>query len=322
MSFSLYGNEVKTVFGLAGSDENSATKALGWTLQQSPEFLLELVGMVTKVKIDPSQTIIKLQNHKKNGGVTDLEIFSPGVCHIIFEAKKGWELPAVSQLSKYSSRLNDGVAEVRLIVSLSAASQTYASLFLPKDIGKIPLSHISWENVHDLCELSRSKTKSFVEKMWLGELSKHLGEYMSKDRESSNLVYVVSVARKPAGENPKHTYVDVVEKDKAYFHQVGNSWPVSPPNYIGFRYDGKLQSVHHIEEFEVVKNLASLNANWPRTTVNHFVYKLGPPMKPAKDVLSENIWTLRVKCTIDTLLSGKYRTIREARDATDKRLGW
>lgn len=317
----MYDREIKTVFELVGIDENSATKAFGCTLKQCPKFPVELIKRILNVTIDPNQTIISLQEHKSGLGITDIEIRCPGKCHIIFEAKKGWELPTSKQLQSYVPRfINPNISNA--IVTVSAASGQYASLYQPTNCHGIPVKHISWSEVHDFCKVLKNKTSSNTEKYWVNEFKKHLGEYMAKDRQSSNLVYLVSLSRKTAGgKNQKHTYVDVVEKDGCYFHQVGNTWPISPPNYIGFRYDGKVQSVHHIESFEVVQDISKINVNWPKTNVNHFVYKLGPAMKPAKELLSERIWTLRVWCTIDSVLSGKFKTVREARDETDKRLG-
>ena len=44
---------------------------------------------------------------------------------------------------------------------------------------------------------------------------------------------------------------DIVNKKRIYFHPVGGGpggWPSEPPNYIAFRYGGKLQTIHHIDQ--------------------------------------------------------------------------
>lgn len=47
----------------------------------------------------------------------------------------------------------------------------------------------------------------------------------------------------------------------------------------------------------------------------------GPPMLPAREMRTGNLFmNQRVKCAIDTLLSGAFDTIRDARDETDRRL--
>ncbi len=141
------------------------------------------------------------------------------------------------------------------------------------------------------------------------------------ERQSDNNVFVVSLGRQPMVEGQTHTWIDVVEKDRCYFHPVGNNWPVQPPNYVGFRYFGQLQSVHHVDHFEIVENLSIYNPLWPETEVDHFVYHLGPPMRPSVEVTTGNIFRNgRVWCAVDTLLSGAFATISDARDETQHRL--
>jgi hypothetical protein len=136
-----------------------------------------------------------------------------------------------------------------------------------------------------------------------------------------NMVYVVSLSTHLINEGASYSWIDVVGKDGRYFHPVGNRWPVLPPNYIGFRYHGALQTVHHIDAYEIVGNLADRNQNWPVTDTDHFVYTLGPAMRPARTVRTGNIYRNgRVWCAIDTLLSGACETISEARDQTASRL--
>jgi hypothetical protein len=131
----------------------------------------------------------------------------------------------------------------------------------------------------------------------------------------------VSLSIQPISNGRDYSWIDVVEKDGRYFHPVGNRWPVLPPNYIGFRYSGALQTVHHIDAYEIVGNLADRNPNWPVTDIDQFVYTLGPAMKPTRAVRTGKIYRNgRVWCAIDTLLSGVCNTIGEARHQTASRL--
>ena len=239
---------------------------------------------------------------------------------MIIEAKVNWELPSQAQLLKYAKRIASQSIGSGMIVSLSGASQAYAKRHQPSKISGFPLAHRSRADVRKLVQKVNRQVSSFEEKLWLRHLNNHLGEYVTMKKERSNEVYVVSLSAAPAGKNPKHTFIDVVEKDCAYFHPVGYTWPITPPNYIGFRYHGTLQSVHHIESYDVVINLAGVNKNWPVTNKDHFVYRLGPAMKPSKPVQSAPIRAMRLVCAIDTLLSGAHKTVREARDETNRRL--
>jgi hypothetical protein len=54
------------------------------------------------------------------------------------------------------------------------------------------------------------------------------------ERQTDNNVFVVGLGQNPMVPGQTHTWIDVVERDKCYFHPVGNHWPVQPPNYIGF----------------------------------------------------------------------------------------
>ena len=98
------------------------------------------------------------------------------------------------------------------------------------------------------------------------------------ERQTNNNVYVVALSQNPMVTDHTHTWIDVVEKDKCYFHPVGNgsnSWPPQPPNYMGFRYRGRLQSVHHIDSFNIVEDLSTHNPLWIKTNSDHFVTTWG-----------------------------------------------
>lgn len=80
-------------------------------------------------------------------------------------------------------------------------------------------------------------------------------------------------------------------------------------------------SVHHVDSYDVVSDLNSVNSCWPSTGMDHFVYQLGPAMVPTKEIKNGKLWaTARIWCAIDTLLSGAYATIADARDETQRRL--
>ena len=140
-----------------------------------------------------------------------------------------------------------------------------------------------------------------------------------------NMVYVVSLGSGVMHGGTSRTWIDVVEQDGCYFHQVGNHWPSQPPNYIGFRYWGELQSVHRRESYEIFTDISTVNPSWCPTDVDHFVYKLGPAMRPPKrlgaggngDSIKRSA---RVWCAIDTLLSGQFEQLGQARDETIRRV--
>lgn len=314
------GIQPSSVFRLNGADENSASFALGWVLEQSLNFRDVFTKAVFGATLDVADVVITLQKHGADRGFTDVEIQAGQRFHAILEAKRWWNVPAIKQLERYQSRLVAGGAKRQRLVSVSAADVKQAQRQLPNDIGGVQVTHISWGDLQRLAKKSRAQASGFEEKLWLRDFIQHLQEFVIMDRLTDNKVFVVSLGRQPMVKGKKHTWIDVVERDGCYFHPVGNGWPVQPPNYIGFRYNGKLQSVHHIDSFEIVVNLAKHNPLWPKSTSDRFVYRLGPPMRPPSEVKTGKLYMNgRVWCAIDTLLSGAFPTISDARDETKRR---
>lgn len=320
MTLVVRGQSANSVFGLLGNDENSATFALGWVLEHSPALLGRLVEDVLGRPTDVGNVFIHLQKHRENGGFTDIEVIAASRFHIVVEAKRDWGLPSEAQLARYAVRMDEEKAERRL-VSLSAAPSDHAARRMPQTVAGIPVLHRSWADVRRMAVASRVDASSNAEKLWLRHLVEHLEGYIAVDQVSSNLVYVVSLGLDPMVEGGAHTWVDVVEQDGCYFHPIAAGWPQQPPNYMAFRYHGRLQSVHHVDSYEIVTNLADRNPLWLATHSEHFVYRLGPPMRPVNEVRTGNIFRNgRVWCAIDTLLSGAFATISEARDETQRRM--
>jgi hypothetical protein len=131
-------------------------------------------------------------------------------------------------------------------------------------------------------------------------------------------VYVVSLGSgTPKGWSISWT--DIIKKKWRYFHPVGGTWPKEPPNYVAFRYAGKLQSIHHIKDSKVFDNphneFSEIPSNeWPP----HFLYTLDAGFGPTLEVPTGNIYPSgRVWCMLDTLFTSK--TISDARDISKQR---
>lgn len=109
--------------------------------------------------------------------------------------------------------------------------------------------------------------------------------------------------------------IEIVKKYNKYFHPIGgNGWPKEPPNYIAFRYGGKLQAIYHIGDYVVTKNLYNEAAEMLDVTEdgNFFVYKLGSAIVSLKEVKYGKIYLNgRVWSMLDTLITSD--TISEAR---------
>ena len=318
-----YGTEVNNIFQLIGNLENDITKSIAWSLARCPEFLKAVINEVMSLEIDAQNVRIKYQEFEKNKGITDLEITDTTSFYIIIEAKRGWILPGAEQLTLYSQRKNiiESPVSHKAIISMSECSEDYANAYLPfKVINDIPVNHLSWKRIYELANSAKTSS-SRSQKDLLKELMRYLGDIMTMQAKESNWVYVVSLStEKP--ENCDLTWIELVEKKMKYFHPFGiNGWPKEPPNYIGFRYEGKLQSIHHIESYSITKNIHDKIEEMPNVEdeYEHFVYSLGKPIIPSKVVKTGKIYASGRKwAMIDTLLTAD--TIHEASEISRQRM--
>lgn len=307
-----------------GYKENDISHSTAWVLGKCESMLKILVKDICGLdKFNIYDVEICVQEYDKGSGITDIEIKDGKEFFIIIEAKRGWILPSKDQLLKYSNRetFRKSIAKHKMIVTLSECSRDYADHHLEvKNANGIPIKHVSWKDIHLFAEEAYS-TASNSEKRLLRELQLYLRGLVTMQNHTSNEVYVVSLGSgKPDG--CSLTWIDIVKQNNKYFHPMGGSgWPKEPPNYIAFRYHGKLQSIHHIEGYVISTNMHSEIAEMPDKEWDdpHFIYTLGPAIIPSKEVKTGSIYPNgRVWCHLDTLLT--CDTISEARDLTKKRM--
>lgn len=318
-----YENKVSSIFQLIGNLENDITKSIAWALACCPEFLKSVIKEVISIDINVENVRIKYQEFEKEKGITDLEITDDSSFYIIVEAKRGWILPGAEQLTLYSKRRNilESPASNKAIISMSECSEEFANIYLPfKAVNGIPINHLSWRKIYELANSSIASS-SISQKNLLKELMKYLGGIITMQVKESNWVYVVSLATsKPKGCDL--TWIEIVNKKLKYFHPFGkNGWPKEPPNYIAFRYGGKLQSIHHIEGYVVTRNLHGEIIEMPdiQKVNEYFVYSLGEPIIPSKTVKTGNIYANGRKwAMLDTLLTAD--TIHEASEISKQRM--
>jgi hypothetical protein len=118
------------------------------------------------------------------------------------------------------------------------------------------------------------------------------------------------------------SWIDIVEKRRRYFYPVGHGWP-DPPNYLGFRYRGRLQSIHHVKGFELCADLHTIFPEAPSWKQKmHYCFKLGPKIVPPHEVKTgpRVHRATKVYCMLDTLLTcktlstGRCRNVLALRD--------
>ncbi len=73
-----------------------------------------------------------------------------------------------------------------------------------------------------------------------------------------------------------------VEKHSRYFHAYTRHWPKEQPNYLGFRYGGRLQQIRHVERRDIRLGLTGAfpgirSEPAGEEGYSYAVYTLGPP---------------------------------------------
>lgn len=323
MTLLRYSRLVESVFSLLGDDEKALTDTLAWVLDSCPTFRRAFLKSLTARAPQGDELEVATQTHGEDAGFTDIEISGSNDLHLVIEAKRGWILPSVEQLRRYAKRLsrNGLPKQANILVSLSECSGTYAALFLPHKVRGILVRHLSWRDVLNLSLRSKRFASTVIEKSWLQQFALYLKGVATMQDVQSNKVFVVSLSKEEIRKGSGYRWSDVIERDGRYFHPVGKGWPSSPPNYIGFRYDGRLQTIHQIRSYTVCNQLQEENQLWPKSNSPHFLYKLGRPIRPPLDITLGKLYSnQRVWCLIDTLLTGEFKTLKEAAEASKKRL--
>lgn len=314
----LHGHPIGTVFDLLGKKENDITYSVGWALSQSRELAAAFIDDVLPEVDEPSVDIVLLQEGVPDAGFTDIEIkINESEFHIVVEAKRGYNLPELEQLNKYATRTNE---PPDALVVMAEASGEFVAGKLPATVEGVPVRYRSWRRLDEFVGIAISRSKSHAEKRLLRDLSRYLRGLMTMQNVNSNLVYVVSLG----GEIEKTgiSFQEVVTKHDTYFCPVGRGYPKEPPNYLGFRFGGRLQQIRHVDSYRVTDdNYAGFmplkgKVDWPDE--RHWVFRLGPVIVPPKPVKTGGLYgSHRGWIAIDLLLT--CDTVAEALEKTSAR---
>lgn len=318
-SIFIHNKEVKSVFDLLGSNENDITFSLSWCLAKVLPFLEKFSNKLTDSDVDAEEIEIRLQEHGKDRGFTDIELISSDIFCII-EAKRGWNLPSKNQLERYLGRFNKYPNLNHKLLVISECENTFAKKKLGAHKLGFPIGHTSWHEVHswvkDIAPKCNHRQKALLE-----ELNRYFEQVITMQDKDSNEVFCVVVSdERLVGD---FTYVDVVKKGY-YFYPIRGKWPkMTPPTYLAFRNKGKLMSIHYVEDYEVfeppTEKIPEL-INWEGwEKCPHYLLKLGKPFKPDHIVRNGKIYgSQHIRCKLDTLFT--CDTIQTARDLSKKRI--
>lgn len=316
-----HGREIGTVFELAGTDENALTAAVGWCFAESPAFLRAVAKRIGSVEPGPN-TKIQLQRRKDRNGITDIEVHEYGRLAWIIEAKIGLDLPSPEQLQRYASALLLQSEKVeRKLIALAKPDRRELMLRVlapAADHLGVPLNVISWGDLVS-CAREVERSETHANRRLLRQLVDFTRKVLKMRSGTSNRVRVLPLSNGTFA-GGAITFKDVVYRYSRYFHPIGGSWAREPADYLGFRFDGKLKSIHYVEKVEIVDDYT---AHFPGIADGkidpHFLYHLGPPILPDREVRTGPGLPQTTPAEVDWDLLLTSETITEARDLTRKR---
>lgn len=312
------GKSIPTFFDLLGEREDDMTFGLGLVASRSERFLSLLIERITgEADMPCADALIRLQTTDQLAlGRTDVEIEIPGRFAGVLEAKRGTNLPTIDQLARYGPVLRTIQAPFMRLTAVTNAPPPFAAHALPGQIDGIPVTHITWRELRSLAGRARDD-ETHKNKQLLDEFRAYLTEILGMEKIRSNMVYVVSLSD---AIDWGISFKDWVYTHRRYNYYVeGGGWP-EPPNYIAYRYAGKLQSIHHVEGYDVFTNPHDVVPEATDADMKPFYsLRLGPKFAPDRDVATgprirraARVWVM-----LDTLFT--CETITAALDETQRR---
>ncbi|MBB3602780.1 hypothetical protein FHT40_002441 [Mycolicibacterium sp. BK556] len=316
VAMTLHGSDVKSVFDLLGQNENDLTSALGFALANCSPLLNALLGrLLGRPRGDQDEAPHIALEKRDRDGRTDLEI-QTATALLVCEAKQGWRLPSTQQLGRYVRRIHRRGGGI--LVTLSQASPALAAANLPSEIDGVPVVHLPWRDVLTDIDDVRPQCRG-RERLWLDQLRDYLRGVIRLRSIADSWTYsvVLNRARPPGSEL---TYLQYVTEQLTYFHPYGvGGWPLEPPNFMAFRWEGAVHRIHRVIDADVVPTLPH---RYPNITASketmrpHAIYKLSaqrlPPLAPIPSgalYRASRLWVL-----LDQLQTSE--TLAEARDGT------
>lgn len=250
-----YGTPVPTVFHLVGYNEVGVTGALGFALSRAPAFAQ---GVLEAAGVHEAPIEVRLEQSDKVLGRSDVELVTE-TSIVILEAKLRFAEPSVDQIDRYAQILeaerNAGRTTNTAIITTTGWPDDLAQRRLTPKVRGSTVRHLSWRSLAELSAKARA-TETRDGKAVLADFDIFLRRVIAMTDVDSNLVYVVSLGN-GGPTTGGVTWRNVVADNRIYWHKVGgdsSGWPVTPPNYMGFRWHGKLQSIRHVEGHQLFRN--------------------------------------------------------------------
>ena len=319
-------SEVKSIFNLIGEKENDISKSIIWILSECPQvlhlFLAENCG-IANYGNDITILYQAFEKVKNENAYTDIEITDNETFHIIVEAKRGWVLPGARQLIKYSEKFSFFSTSIptKRIFFFFCCSSSYSDKYLPfkETPNGIKVQHISWNQLRSTCEKAIPKSTNYQKRL-IKEFLIYLGGIMGTPNTNSNSVYVVALNRNSVCKQG-YNFIDVVDVANRYYCPVKWFRDVNNiPNYLGFRFDGKLKFIRHVDSYAITRNLKDEVPFMDdvEEDIDYYVFRLGTKIEPTKTVKTGGVYPNGHNwADIDLLLT--CDSVKEACDLSKKR---
>ena len=315
---------ITSIFQLLGEKENDITYSIGYLLANSKSFLLKFLESLQIKPNNVDNVKIVLQQLTADAGktnITDLEIIEDEFFHVIVEAKRGFQQLPTDQIRRYAEteafKRKKGVQK-RLAFFTDASEEYAKAMFDNSPIEELQIKIIPYRKINSVLTDSISGANN-IEKHLINQLKTYLKKIITMQKIDTNWVWVVSLGDGGIP-NISLSFKEIVKQKNIYFHPIGNSFPSEPVTYIAFRYEGKLQAIHHVDSFKTFKDFSEIDSDFSAGgETPHFLYRLGKPIIPNKEVKngSQLVMANRVWCMLDTLLT--CDTIWEAKELSEER---
>lgn len=322
---SVYAHDrlVKTPFGLLGTDENSLTFALGYTMRHCPrllQMLLTAVGLKGFHIGTLNNAKIHLQEATKEG-ITDIEVRIPNRLHLIIEAKVGLNVPTIGQCSKYIEKIETTLkaspsTKAKLVILLDTDPKPTLDVYHREGSGcKRFLTGIHWASLLDMQpNLLAEYPADSTEGSWLRAFYDFL-EQEFEMKSYTDEVWIVPTNKNPLWKGGWSFY-DTHVKGKIYYRTKKDRYTNHKPLYIALRTRGKVEFIqrvlkveHEVRPIDCLPQFSNLNREWPKKP--HTIWYLSEPthLPHAIPTGDPSMRSRPVFCDLDILLSSS--TVRE-----------
>lgn len=278
---------VASVFGVRGYKEVHMTDALAFVMSRVPALIASLKNTNGTEQPEPSYHLYtqRTDHHKTR---TDIELEND-TNHIIIEAKRGIRVPSKKQLVHYTKRFTDEHKAHELWI-ISDSPTNFAKSKLDDYQLKKSWRFFSWRDVQSAARRIVADS-AIPAQLWLNELITYLDEHLRRiDRP--DMVYII-----PLGSNPvpgrSMSSIELLDTRHMYVHPVGRGRPQASASLLGFRYRGKLQSIHKVLNMYEKKQLpGTFTITGVPQNGRHRMYELGPslPLSPTKT--GDKLWRI------------------------------